>query len=203
MNDDLPRAPAVARNRDAILAVLSDELRGCSRVLEIGSGTGEHAVWFAPALDWLAWQPSDRADNLPGINAWVDAVPAPNLRRAVELDVNEPPDLADTFDAAFSANTAHIMGIDEVRRMFEFVADLLVAPRKFCLYGPFNRNGAFTSASNARFDASLRSQDPVMGIRDLEELDAFAAAGGLERRALHPMPANNFIAVWSGENAAA
>lgn len=111
--------------------------------------------------------------------------------------------LPETYDAAFSANTAHIMSIDEVRRMFGIVADLLVAPRKFCLYGPFNRDGAFTSESNARFDASLHSQDPAMGIRDLEQLDAFAAAGGLERRALHPMPANNFIAVWAGEKAAA
>lgn len=193
---DLPSAPATARNRDPILSVLVDELVDARSVLEIGSGTGEHAVYFAPRLHWLQWQPSDRKDNLPGIRGWRDARPAANLRPPVELDVNSPPDLGQSFDAVFSANTAHIMSLTEVERMFAVVGRVLNPGGQFCLYGPFNRDGRFTSESNARFDASLRGQDSRMGIRDLGELDAIAEKHGLRRVRLHSMPANNFLAVW-------
>lgn len=197
MNEsDLPRAPATARNRDPILSVLADELVDARSVLEIGSGTGEHAVHFAPRLDWLEWQPSDRNDNLTGIRRWLDARPAPNLHPPIELDVNSPPEIGQGFDAVFSANTAHIMSLSEVERMFAVAGRVLNPGGRFCLYGPFNRGGRFTSESNARFDASLREQDPRMGIRDLNELDAVAAKHGLRRVRLHSMPANNFLAVW-------
>lgn len=192
----LHRSPAVARNRDAILTVLREELQGVDNVLEIGSGTGEHAVYFAPRLDWLTWQTSDRPDYHAGINAWIDARPAGNLRRPLILDVNRVPELAERFGAVFSANTAHIMSAAEVERMIAFVGSQLADDGRFCLYGPFNRNGGFTSESNARFDASLRAQDPAMGIRDLEWLDQLAEAEGMSRRRLHAMPANNFLCVW-------
>ncbi|MDX1480230.1 MAG: DUF938 domain-containing protein [Woeseiaceae bacterium] len=193
---DLPSAPATARNRDPILTALADELVAARSVLEIGSGTGEHAVYFAPRLDWLEWQPSDRRGNLAGIRAWVEARPAPNLRPPIELDVNSPPEFEIGFDAVFSANTAHIMGPPEVERMFALIGRVLKAGGRFCLYGPFNRDGRFTSESNARFDASLRAQDPRMGIRDLSDLDSIAEQHDLRRVRLHTMPANNFLAVW-------
>lgn len=193
---ELPSAPATARNRDPILGVLEEELSGAESVLEIGSGTGEHAVYFAPRLDWLHWQPSDRAENLPTIRAWLAARPAPNLSEPIELDVNVPPDMGRRFDAVFSANTAHIMSLREVRAMFAIVGRVLDPRGRFLLYGPFNEQGRFTSESNARFDASLRAQDPRMAIRDLAELDAMAAEHGLGRIRLSAMPANNFIAVW-------
>jgi len=192
----LPRSPATERNREPILEVLEKELADAQSVLEIGSGTGEHAVYFAPRLSWLEWQPSDRAENLAGIGAWLQTHPAPNLREPIELDVNRPPGLDRFFDAVFSANTAHIMSLDEVSRMFRLVGRVLDREGRFLLYGPFNREGRFTSDSNAHFDASLRDRNPDMGIRDLGDLDAMAAAAGLVRMQLHPMPANNFIAVW-------
>ncbi len=196
MSDQRPHAPAAERNRDVILAVLVDELAASKRVLEIGSGTGQHAVHFSAGLPWLTWQPSDRAESLPGIAAWADAFPAKNLHPGMELDVNRPPDINHEYDAAFSANTAHIMGREEVRRMFGFLGRALAEEAQFCLYGPFNVDGEFTSGSNQQFDASLRARDPRMGIRDIEELDRFAAESGFVRSAMHAMPANNFIAVW-------
>ena len=197
MNDGRPHAPAAERNRDPILAVLRHELETSRSVLEIGSGTGQHAVYFTAALPWLTWHPTDRAENLPGIRAWAADCPSDNLREPLELDVSAPPAISETYDAAFSANTAHIMSLDEVRLMFGLLDDALSATARFCLYGPFNIGGEFTAGSNQQFDASLRSQDPRMGIRDIEELDQFAGEGGFRRSALHAMPANNFIAVWS------
>lgn len=191
-----PAAPAVARNRDAILEVLLTELANCGRVLEIGSGTGEHAVFFARRLSWLTWRTSDRRVNHPGIRAWLAHEALSNVEPPLVLDVSDPPDIERNFDAVFSANTAHIMSEAEVERMFALVGRVLREEGRFCLYGPFNRDGQFTSDSNASFDASLRAQDSRMGIRDLERLDGFALDAGLQRSALYAMPANNFIAVW-------
>lgn len=194
---DRPSAPAVLRNRDSILAVLVEEFADRRRVLEIGSGTGEHAVYFAPRLPWLTWQTSDRSMNHPGIVAWLEAMPAANLAPPVELDVAEAPELAREYDGVFSANTAHIMSKAEVEQMFALVGRVLLPTGQFCLYGPFNVGGRFTSESNQRFDASLRAQQAHMGIRDLEWLDELAAVRGLSRSALYAMPANNFLSVWS------
>jgi SAM-dependent methyltransferase len=192
-----PNAPAVARNRDAILEVLLAEFADRRHVLEIGSGTGEHAVFFAPHLHWLTWQTSDRAMNHPGILAWLAESSAPNVKAPLVIDVGSAPDLPADFDGVFSANTAHIMSEAEVRQMFALVGSVLLPGGRFCLYGPFNVGGEFTSDSNARFDASLRGQNPLMGIRDLELLDELANTAGMLRNSLHAMPANNFIAAWS------
>lgn len=194
---DKPTAPAVQRNRDAILEVLLSEFASRRLVLEIGSGTGEHAVYFAPHLHWLTWQTSDRSLNHPGILAWLADASGANLRAPLTIDVASPPDLNADFDAVFSANTAHIMSTAEVRKMFALVGKVLLPGGIFCLYGPFNIDGEFTSDSNARFDASLRAQDPGMGIRELETLDDLAKQEGMVRSSLYAMPANNFIAVWS------
>lgn len=172
------------------------ELADASRVLEIGSGTGQHAVHFAPAMPWLEWQPSDRADNLPGIEAWRQRHPSRNLRAPLELDVNDPPPFDADYDAVFSANTAHIMSMEEVRKTFLLVADCLLRGGAFCLYGPFRRGGEFSGPGDRDFDRSLRASQAHMGIRDLEDLDRLATSGGLSRHALHALPANNLLVVW-------
>jgi len=192
-----PDAPATERNREPILEVLKSEFCDCETVLEIGSGTGQHAVFLAAAMPWLDWQTSDLAENHQGIRAWISNSGLTNVREPILLNVEEPGELDATYDAVFSANTAHIMSLRAVIRMFELVGRLLSAGGVFCLYGPFNQDGEFSSESNRRFDASLRKQDPVMGIRDLEHLDSFARKESMIRQGLYAMPANNMLAVWS------
>jgi len=191
-----PDAPATERNKNAILEVLRDEFQDRKEILEIGSGTGQHAVFFARQMPWLTWQTSDREENHDGINAWLKDARLDNVRAPLLLDVEKPLPTSDSFDGVFSANTAHIMSMVAVEIMFRVVGECLVDGGKFCLYGPFNLNGGFTSDSNRDFDANLKSQNPAMGIRDLEVLDGFAEANGLHRANLYAMPANNMIAVW-------
>jgi len=192
----LPSAPAAARNFDPILGVLRSEFAGCRHVLEIGSGTGQHAAGFARAMPWLRWQPSDLDQQLPGIRQWVDAAGVDNLDTPLALDVGGTAVPAARYDAVFSANTAHIMSEPEVERMFELVGNSLGEGGRFCLYGPFTEEGRFSTRSNERFDASLRARDPAMGIRDLASLDAFAARTGLERQRRYAMPGNNLLLVF-------
>jgi cyclopropane fatty-acyl-phospholipid synthase-like methyltransferase len=149
-------------------------------------------------MPWLTWQTSDLAENLQGISSWIDDSGLPNVRQPILLDVDRPDSNGGDYDAVFSANTAHIMSTQAVRCMFDIVGRLLPPGGLFCLYGPFNQNGRFTSASNERFDQSLRRQNPAMGIRDLEELDDMARQSALRRRRLYAMPANNSLVVWSG-----
>ena len=153
-------------------------------------------MYFANKLPWLEWHTSDLEDNHPGIVAWLDEARLDNVRPPFVLDVRHPPNIERKFDAIFSANTAHIMSIAEVESMFRVAASCVHGEGKFCLYGPFNMHGKFTSDSNRQFDASLKSQNQDMGIRDLESLDSFAEANGFRRTGLYAMPANNMIAVW-------
>jgi len=191
-----PNAPAATRNSEPILEVIRNEFKDYRTVLEIGSGTGQHAVFFAGEMPWLSWQTSDLQENHDGINAWLDEADLDNVNAPLELDVEKPLQTEATFDAVFSANTAHIMSIAAVECMFRIVGDKLRNRGKFCLYGPFNLDGDFISESNKNFDANLKSQNPAMGIRDLETLDEFAEANKLHRTNLYAMPANNMIAVW-------
>lgn len=191
-----PNAPATERNREAILAVLQTEFRDTKSVLEIGSGSGQHAVFFARELPHLTWQSSDRQINHAGINAWVADAGLENVLRPLALDVQETATLSAAYDAVFSANTAHIMSFQAVECMFRIVGSCLSEEGVFCLYGPFNQDGTFSSPSNEKFDASLKAQDAAMGIRDLQDLDALAEANGLRRVRLYAMPANNNLAVW-------
>jgi hypothetical protein len=180
---------ACARNREPILAILKRVFADRRRVLEIGSGTGQHAAYFAPELPHLAWQASDVAGNLPSIRAW-RAEPPP-----IELDVDHPFPAVEA-DAVFSANTCHIMSWAQVERMFEGVGALLPEGGAFALYGPFNYGGRYTSDSNARFDASLRRRDPLSGLRDAEAIIALAGRNGMALEADNPMPANNRLLVF-------
>jgi hypothetical protein len=185
-----PFAPACERNREPILAVLREHFADRRRVLEIGSGTGQHAVHFALALSDLRWQTSDRAANLPGIRMWLDEAALPNTPPPIELDVRGPwPD--DVFDAAFTANTLHIMAWDEVEYLFDALPRVLSADAVVALYGPFNYEGRFTSESNAAFDARLRAENPRQGIREFEAVEALARRAGFTLVADHAMPANN------------
>lgn len=192
-----PYSEACERNRGPILDVLRVHLAQARSVLEIGSGTGQHAVHFAAALPHLTWQTSDLAANHPGIHAWVAEAGLPNLLPPLTLDVGAGTWSCDTrYDAVFSANTCHIMSWEEVRAMFAGVAGVLAAGGRLCIYGPFNYGGAFTSDSNAAFDAMLRAQAPHMGLRDFEAMDALALQHGLTLERDHPMPANNRLLVW-------
>jgi cyclopropane fatty-acyl-phospholipid synthase-like methyltransferase len=165
-------------------------------VLEIGSGTGQHAVYFARHLPHLQWIATDRDENHPGIAAWMQEEGSANLQGPFSLDVTNEQWPVEQVDYIFSANTAHIMSWPMVQNLFAGIERVLRPSGIFCLYGPFNRDGEFTSNSNRQFDAALKARDPQMGIRDDRELKALG-----ERRALrfigdHSMPAENRILVW-------
>jgi cyclopropane fatty-acyl-phospholipid synthase-like methyltransferase len=198
---DKPYAPACERNRDPILAVLREHFADRRQVLEIGSGTGQHAVYFAAALPHLHWQTSDRAENLPGIRLWLDQARLPNLPPPLELGVTQAQWPARRYDAVFSANTLHIMSWAEVEALFAHLAEVLAEDARLAIYGPFNYGGGYTSDSNAAFDASLRAAAPHRGIRDFEAVDALAHAAGLELLEDRAMPANNRCLVWARRHA--
>ncbi len=190
-----PHAPATERNREPILAVLREHFADRRRVLEIGSGTGQHAVHFAKALPHLMWQASDQAEYLPGIELWIEHARLLNTPPPLLLDVRGPWP-AVQFDAVFSANTLHIMSWPEVEQMFANMRMSLSPNAKLAIYGPFNYGGMFTSASNIAFDRALRIDAPHRGIRDFEKVDALAHTIGLELITDVEMPANNRTLVW-------
>lgn len=192
---DKPFSPSCERNREPILAVLRDRFADRRHVLEIGSGTGQHAVHFAAALPHLVWQASDVADNLPGIRLWLAEAALANTPAPLTIDVNQPwPEVR--VDAVFTANTLHIMGWAEVQRLFVALPGVMLPGALLAVYGPFNDKGQFTSESNAAFDAQLRQGDPRRGIRDFEAVDALAEAAGLHLLENRAMPANNRCVIW-------
>lgn len=191
-----PHSDACDRNRDPILQVIKEWFIEPGEVLEIGSGTGQHAVYFAAHMPHLQWIATDRAENHAGIKAWLDEAQAPNVRGPVELDVSEERWPVEHVDYVFSANTSHIMSWPEVEKMFAGVGRVLRPEGVFCLYGPFNRDGQFTSDSNRAFDASLKARDPNMGIRDDRALVALAKAHSLTFVADYSLPAKNRVLVW-------
>ena len=182
-----PFSEASERNRGPILEVLKRVFARTRVVLEIGSGTGQHAAYFAQELSHLVWQASDVAEHLPGIRQWISDPPP------LELDVGGEWPAIDA-DAVFSANTCHIMSWPQVERMFAGIGRL--APAVFALYGPFKYDGRHTSDSNARFDAMLRGRDPASGIRDVEALKTLAGVVGYSLDEDNAMPANNRLLVW-------
>jgi cyclopropane fatty-acyl-phospholipid synthase-like methyltransferase len=192
-----PFAEAAARNAAPILGVLRHELRGCSTLFEIGSGTGQHAVTFAAALPDLQWQTSDLEQSHAGIRAWIEEAGLDNVLAPIGFDVlsAEAPDTR--YDAVYSANTAHIMSYAAVCRMFELVGAMLSGQGVFCLYGPFSRGGVFSTPSNEAFDASLRARNAAMGVRDLDDLESLADQNGLKLARIYSMPANNLLTVWA------
>src|SRR5688572_21787961 len=197
MADPLPHAPATARNREPILEVLREHFAGARRVLEIGSGTGEHAVHFAAVLPQLDWQPSDLPARHAAIRGWIAVSGVDNVRAPLALDLADPEGWPPgPFDAVFSANVLHIVAWPLVQALFAALPRVLAPGAVVVVYGPFNVGGRFTSDSNAAFDASLRAGDPASGIRDLEAVQALASATGLVFVADVAMPANNRCLVW-------
>jgi cyclopropane fatty-acyl-phospholipid synthase-like methyltransferase len=192
---DKPHAPATDRNRESIVQVLRERFSDRTQVLEIGSGTGQHAVYFAQALPDLRWQTSDVASNLPGIRQWLAEAGLSNTPQPLTLDLRQAWPAVE-FDAVFSANTFHIMGWAEVERLFAELARHLPPAGLLTVYGPFNYGGKFTSDSNARFDASLRAGNPASGLRDFEAVHALATHAGLSLLEDRAMPANNRCITW-------
>ena len=192
---DKPFSAACERNREPILAVVQQHFADRRQVLEVGSGTGQHAVHFAAALPQLIWQTSDRPEYHEGIRQWLDEAALPNTRPPLVLDVcGRWP--AQRFDAVFTANTLHIMSWAEVQRFFAALPSVLTDDAVLAVYGPFNYGGRFSSESNTAFDADLRARGSHMGIRDFEAVDALAQGAGLQLVQDHVMPANNRCLVW-------
>ncbi len=190
-----PFAESCEQNKDPILEVLSEQFAAVRDVLEISSGTGQHAVHFARHLPHLQWQTSDVADQLDGIRQWIAESGLDNIGEPIELDVDGVwPALE--VDAVFSANSAHILSWEQVQRMFAGIGRVLRPQGLFCLYGPFNYAGHYTSKSNEKFDKWLKERDPQSGIRDFEKLVALGSEHGLRLVQDYEMPANNRTLVW-------
>ena len=194
-----PHSPSCDRNQEPILDVLRQHFSQARQILEIGSGTGQHAVFFAAAFPKAAWQSSDVEENLPGIRLWLDEAALPNTPPPIVLDVNGPWP-ATRYDAAFTANSLHIMGWAEVQKLFAGLENALELNAVFAVYGPFNYDGRFTSDSNRAFDGWLKQRSAVSGIRDFEAVNALANAIGLTLVADHAMPANNRTLVWKRQD---
>lgn len=193
---DKPFSESCVQNREPIMAVLRGLFADRSHVLEVGSGTGQHAVYFGAELTHLRWQTADVPPHHAGIRLWLAEAGLANVLPPLALDVNLTGWHSGHYDAVFSANTLHIMSWPEVEKFFEGVGEILESGGILAVYGPFNYNGAFTSESNARFDAWLKARDPASGVRDFEAVDALARAQGLHLQQDIAMPANNRTLVW-------
>ncbi len=193
---DKPYAPACDRNREPIHGVLSQLFADKSSILEIGSGTGQHAVYFAGLMPHLQWQCSDLEENHPGIRQWLDEAGLSNTPAPVVLDVQQDNWPVLQVDAVFSANAVHIMPWEAVVAMIGGVGRLLQNDGLLVLYGPFNYQGNYSSDSNARFDEWLKQQNPHSAIRDFEAVNELAGDAGLEICDDLEMPANNRIIYW-------
>lgn len=196
MLGEKPFSQACENNKQPILDILLRVFSDRKQVLEIGSGTGQHAVHFAPQLPQLIWQTADLEHSHEGINAWIDDNPAENLRSPLPLDADHLPWLFDPVDAAFTANTCHIMAWSSVVNMFAGLDSAMEPNATLAIYGPFNYNGKFTSESNAGFDQWLKQKAHHQGIRDFEAINKLAGKIGLSLIEDNEMPANNRLLVW-------
>lgn len=191
-----PFSESSVQNKDPIFDVIEKYFSDIETVLEIGSGTGQHAVYFAEQFAHLTWIASDQAEHMSGIKIWLDESELTNVHGPYELDVNQDEWPIKNTNAVFSANTVHIMSWSSVENMFAGIGRVLNKKGVFCLYGPFNYNGQFTSESNAHFDVWLKQRDPVSGVRDFEALQLLANKASLELIDDVEMPENNRILVW-------
>lgn len=190
-----PFAESSEENKEPILAILRDELANMQRVLEVGSGTGQHAVFFAEQLPHLNWICSDLEENHAGIRMWLEEAALENVEGPLLLDARETwPEIE--ADAVFSANAVHIMSWEAVQGMVRNVGELLTSGGKMYLYGPFMYDGQHTAESNARFDTWLKDRDPQSGVRDVTELSQLLDEQQMSLANDYEMPANNRIVVW-------
>lgn len=196
MSREKPFSQACENNKQPILDKLRLVFDEPGTILEIGSGTGQHAVHFASHLPHLTWQPSDRPGSETLCKPWLEEAGLDNILPPIPLDVGETPWPVQAINGAFSANTAHIMSWQEVEAMFQGVAARLAPGGHFCLYGPFNYDGQYTSDSNRQFDQHLRARAGHMGIRDVQALEKLAEDVGMTFESDFEMPANNRLLVW-------
>ncbi|GJM14735.1 MAG: methylase [Thermodesulfobacteriota bacterium] len=194
-----PFSQSSENNKDYILGVLREAFENSDSVLEIGSGIGQHAVYFASNLSYLTWQPSDLDTDLSGIKLWLDEANLPNINNPINLDVNNLPWDIGEYRGVFTANTLHIMGKPEIENLFLGIEQALLSKGILCIYGPFNYDGKYTSESNERFDGWLKKQNSQSGIRDFEWVNSLAEKIGLELIKDHTMPANNRLLEWRME----
>lgn len=192
----LPFSQACENNREPIFERLQPLLATCTKLLEIGSGTGQHGAYFAPFLPQLQWQYSDLEENHPSIEAWRQAAGCDNLLAPIVLDAAKPWPLEQAVDVIYSANTLHIMSWAHVQALFAQMPQNLSADGMCCIYGPFNYQGRYISDSNANFDQWLKQRDPVSGIRDFEAVCTLAEQAGLALQDDHAMPANNRLLIF-------
>ena len=191
-----PFSEACERNKDPILIELKRLFADRRSVLEIGSGTGQHALYFAENLPHLNWQPADFGDYLPGLKARCSTSETPNVLNPIELDVRNGQIPQEDYNAIFSANSLHIMSAEAVESFFELVGRILPADGILVVYGPFNYRGEYTSESNQRFDGWLKTQNPESAIRDFEWVDSLAKDQDFKCQEDNAMPANNQLLVW-------
>jgi cyclopropane fatty-acyl-phospholipid synthase-like methyltransferase len=191
-----PFSQACINNRDAILHQLQRLLLDSQWVLEVGSGTGQHAVYFSHALPHLNWQTSDLEENHQGINEWIDDAPQENCLKPLVLDVANPAWPSKQYDAIFTANTCHICSWPKVELFFQHATQSLKPNAYLIVYGPFKYAGEYTSESNARFDQFLKATNYERGIRDIEKLTKLARDNGLALEEDQLMPANNRLLVF-------
>src|SRR3984893_14443125 len=195
----LPFSAACERNKDPILEVLRLRFADRTQVLEIGSGTGQHAVHFARALEHLTWHPTEQLAYLPDLAERVKLEGSRNLRTPTLLDVRQAVWPVRSVDAIFTANTLHIMSWPEVTALFGGVGAVLAPGGVLCVYGPFRYAGRYTSDSNLEFDRMLQERDPQSGLRDIQAINSLAEQYGLRLDADHDLPANNRLLVFAKE----
>ena len=191
-----PFSQACANNQSVISELLERVFAHKKNALEIGSGTGQHGVWFAKKMPHLSWQLSDRQQNHEGINQWASDFPSPNLLSPITLDVLTDRWPTSAYDAVYSANTAHIMPWQAVEAMFNGIGERLILGGVFCLYGPMKYMGVLEAQSNVEFDYRLRQQSPHQGIREFHDINRLANNAGLALKEDNLMPANNQLIVW-------
>lgn len=197
MQRDKPFSQACENNKDPILQVIRTVFNRPATVWEIGSGTGQHACYFARSLPHIQWQPTDLEDRLPGMHLWLEEAQLANVNPPLKLDVAEPQWPCQAIEGLFTANTLHIMSWEKVELFFQRLSDYLIQEAPVCIYGPFNYHGTYTSDSNARFDRWLKERDPVSGIRDFEAIELLAQQNGLTLVSDFAMPANNRLLIFN------
>lgn len=195
---NLPFSPACERNKNVILSVISPYLSKVSHVLEIGTGSAQHAIHFAQAFPALKWQTSDQSHYLDGIHAQIQQAALSNIAAPIELDVNQPVWLPkeQQFDLVYTANTFHIMSQQDVEAFFLGLPAVISNTAYLVVYGPFKYAGKFTSESNQSFDSTLRSRDCGSAIRSFEFVDELANQQDFHLFEDYDMPANNQCLVW-------
>lgn len=186
---------ACENNKAVILEVLQHYFVATESVLEIGSGTGQHAVYFSKNLTHLLWQPTDQEEYIEGLRCRVEQEGGKNLLSPLQLNVNGVWPVTQA-SAIFSANTLHIMSWLEVEKLFSALKNILLSQGLFCLYGPFNYNNSYVGESNRKFDGWLKARDPQSGIRDFEAILQLAERASLDLLEDHIMPANNRLLVF-------